>query len=128
VIGMTDSMETIAERISGALNARDMTAFRSLIADDARWGEGDIGDTRACHNRNDIIDTYERLLDQGVRGTIVETITGPAGIACHVQIEWPDNIPNPRGDLYQVFLVRDGLITRIEGMDDRDLAMEKICP
>jgi hypothetical protein len=127
-MGVTDSMETIAQRISSALNARDMTAFRSLIAEDAKWGEGDIGDGRACHNRNDIIKTYKRLLDQGVRGTVVETITGPAGIACHVEIEWPDDLPNRRDDLYQVFLVRDGLVTRIEGMDDRDLAIEKVRP
>lgn len=124
---MTDSMETIAQRISDALNARDMTAFRSLIADDARWGEGDVTDERTCHNRDDIIATYKRLLDKGVRGTVVETMTGPAGVACHVEIEWPDNASNRRGPtLYQVFLVRGGLVTRIHGVDDRDLAIAAI--
>ncbi len=128
IVAVTDSMETIAQRICSALNARDMTAFRSLIAEDAKWGEGEIGDRRACRTRDDIIKTYKRLLDQGVRGTVVETITGSAGIACRVAIEWPDILPNPRTDLYQVFCVRDGLVTRIEGMDDRDLAIEKIQP
>jgi hypothetical protein len=128
VIGMTDSIETIAQRITAALNARDMSAFRSLIAQDAKWGDSDLPDGRACFNRNDIITTYKRLLDQGVRGTVVETITGPAGVACHVVIEWPNNLPNPRNDLYQVFLVRDGVITRIEGMDERDLAVARIRP
>jgi len=128
VMGMAHSMETIAQRISSALNARDMTAFRSIIAEDAKWSGGDIGDGRACHNRNDIIKTYKRLLDQGVRGTVVETITGPAGIACRVEIEWPDNLSNPRDDLYQVFLVRNGVVIRIEGTDDRDLAIEKVRP
>jgi len=126
LMGMTDSIETIAQRISSALNASDMNALRSVIAEDAKWGEGDVGDGRACHNRNDIIKTYKRLRDQGVRGTVVETITGTAGVACHVEIEWPDRLPNRRGDFYQVFLVRDGLVTRIEGMDDRDLAIEKV--
>jgi hypothetical protein len=120
-------METLAQRISDALNARDMTAFRSLIAEDARWGEGDLTDERTCHNRGEIIATYKRLLAQGVRGTVVETMTGPAGVACHVEIEWPANAPNRRGpSVYQVFLVRDGLIIRIQGMDDRDLAIAAI--
>ena len=35
--------------------------------------------------------------------------------------------PNRRGPtLYQVFLVTDGLITRIEGHDDRNLALAAI--
>ena len=120
-------METIAQRISDALNARDMTAFRSLIAEDARWGEGDLTDERTCRSRDEIIATYKRLLDQGVSGTVVETMTGPAGVACHVEIDWPDNAPNRRDStLYQVFLVRDGLVTRIQGMDDRALAITTI--
>jgi hypothetical protein len=54
-------------------------------------------------------------------------MTGAAGVACHVEIDWPEDAPSSRGsDLFQVFLVRDGLVTRIEGMDDRDLAIEKI--
>ncbi len=124
---MTDPMETLAQRIRDTLNGRDMTAFQSLIAEDATWGEGGIDDQRACHSRNDIIATYKRLLDQGVHGTVIETISGPAGVACHLEIEWPDNTLHRREPtLYQVFLVRDGLITRVEGTDDRDLAMDKI--
>jgi hypothetical protein len=34
---MTD-MESMAQRISSALNDHDMTAFGSLIAEDAKWG------------------------------------------------------------------------------------------
>jgi hypothetical protein len=124
---MSDAMETIAAQLRDALNARDMTAFRSLIAEDAKWGEGGPDDERTCHNRNDIVATYKRLLAQGVRGTVVETIAGAAGVACHVELEWPDSAPNRRGpDLYQVFHVDDGLITRIEGTDDRDLAIASI--
>ena len=117
-------METVAARIRNALNAHDMDAFRALIAEDAVWGDGGPDDMRACHNRSDIIATYSRLLDQGVRGTVTETMTGPAGVAAVVEIEWPDDAPNRRGPrLYQVFRVTDGLITRIEGHDDRDVAI-----
>ena len=122
---MIDPMDALAERLRDALNARDMTAFRSLIAEDARWGDSDLPDGRACFNRNDIIATYKRLLHQGVTGTVVETITGPAGVACHIEIEWLD-ATDRRPTLYQVFLVTDGLVTRINGMDDRELAIEQI--
>jgi hypothetical protein len=120
-------MATIGARLRIALNARDMDAFRALIAEDATWGEGGPDDVRTCHHRNEIIANYKRLLDQGVRGTVTETIVGPGGVACLIEIEWPDDAPNRRGPtLYQVFLVTDGRITHIQGHDDRDLAIAVI--
>jgi SnoaL-like domain len=125
---VADPMETMAARVRNFLNARDVEALRALIAEDAQWGEGGPDDARTCHNRNEIIATYKRLLDQGVRGTVTETTTGPGGVACFIEVEWPDDAPNRRGPtLYQVFLVTDGLITRIQGHDDRELALAAIC-
>jgi hypothetical protein len=44
-----------------------------------------------------------------------------------VEIEWPEDSPNRRGPiLYQVFLVSDGLVTRIKGTDDRDFALAAV--
>jgi hypothetical protein len=121
------AMESLAARLRHALNARDTDAFRALIAENAVWGEGGPDDERTCHNRNDIIATYKRLLNQGVRGTVTETTTGPGGVACLVEIDWPVDVPNQRGPtLYQVFLVTDGVVTRIQGHDDRDLALAAI--
>jgi len=117
-------METTAARIRTALNARDMDAFRALIATDATWGE-DL--PTACRSRDDIIRTYKRLLDEGVRGSVVETTVGPGGVACLLEVDWPDPENHGRGPrFYQVFLVRDGLITKIEGHDNRDLALTSI--
>ena len=62
-----------------------------------------------------------------MRGTVTETTTGPSGVACLVEIDWPDDAPNRRGPtLYQVFVVNEGLIIRIEGHDDRDLAFAAV--
>jgi hypothetical protein len=120
-------METFAVRIRNALNARDMDAFRALIAEDALWGDGGPADERTCHNRDAIIATYKQLLHQGVRGTVTQTTSGPGGVVCTVDIDWPADAPNPRGStLYQVFRVTDGLVTRIQGYDDLDLAVEAI--
>jgi hypothetical protein len=120
-------MEAIAGEIRTALNARDMTAFGSLIAEGARWGDGGPDDERTCHNRSEIVATYQRLLADGVRGTVTETTTGPGGVACTLEVEWPERAANRRGPtIYQAFYVSDGLVTRIEGHDDRDRAIAAI--
>jgi hypothetical protein len=120
-------METLAASLRDSLNTRDMTAFRALIAENARWGHGGPDDERTCHNRNEIIATYKRLLATGVTGTVVETTTGPAGVACVLEVDWPDKAPNRRGPtIYQTFVVTDGLITYIEGHDDREHAIAAI--
>ena len=104
-----------------------MDVFAELIAEDARRGVGGPADARSCHNRNDIIATYNRLLHQGVRGTVTETTTVPGGVVRLTEIEWPDHAPNRRGStLYQVFHATDGLVTRIQGHDDCDLASAAI--
>jgi hypothetical protein len=120
-------IDAVADQLRAALNARDMTAFRSLIAEGATWGDGGPDDERTCHNRNEIIATYKRLLANGVRGTVTETTTGPHGVACRMEVEWPDGSPNRRGPtIYQAFSVTDGLVTRIAGYDDFDRAVAAI--
>ena len=120
-----EPMEAMAARLRVALNARDMNVFRTLIAEDARWGDGGADDERTCHSRNEIIATYERLLAEGVRGTVTETTTGRRGVVCRMDIEWPE--ANRRGPtIYQAFFVTDGLVTRIVGHDDPDRAIASI--
>ena len=76
---------------------------------------------------NSVIATYKRLLNDGVRGRVVETSTGPRGVACRLEVEWPDLEHEERGpSFYQVFLVTGGLVTKIEGHDERDLALAAI--
>jgi hypothetical protein len=119
-------MEVMAARIRTSFNALDMDAFRSLLAESAHWGE-DADSEQMCHNRNDIISTYKRLLDAGVRGRVVETVTGRRGVACLLEVEWPDREGAGRGPtFYQVFLVTDGLVTKIEGHDTKRRALAAI--
>jgi hypothetical protein len=124
---MAAPMETLAVRVRDAINARDMGAFRALIADDARWGYGGPDDARTCQNRHEIIANYKRLLAEGMRGTVTETATGPRGLVCVVEMQWPDNASNERGPaVYQAFFVTDGLITLIQGHENLDLAVAAI--
>jgi hypothetical protein len=49
---------------------------------------------------------------------VVETTTGPKGVACRLECEWPDPHQGRGPELHQVFLVNeDGKISRIVGHD-----------
>jgi hypothetical protein len=103
-----------------------MDGFRALLADDAVWGD-DPAHPRTCHGRDAIVATYEQLLADGVRGRVVETAAGPRGVACLLAVEWPEADRGARASsITQVFLVRDGLVTKIEGYDDWATAVAAI--
>ena len=122
-----EPMEVIAARIRTSLNARDIDTLRSLLAEKATWGEDPEGDS-FCHDRNDVIRNLKRLLAEGVQATIVDTITGPHGIAAHLMVEWPnpETAREDRVDFFQVYIVPEGLVTEIHGHDNRDSALASI--
>ncbi len=114
-------MEALAARLRTAFNERDMDTFRGLLADDARGGD-------TCRNRSEIIAHFKRLLNDGVDASIVETTTGSRGIACLLEVAWPDleNVRRDRRNFYQVYLVTDGCVTEIEAHEDRESALAAI--
>jgi hypothetical protein len=120
-------METLATQLRTAFNARDVDTFRGLLAEDARWGE-DPDAPNTCHNRAEIIAHIKQLLNEGVRASMTETTTGQRGVACLLEVEWPDpeNAPADRLGFYQVYVVTDGLVTEIQGHDDHDSALAAI--
>jgi len=118
----------LATRLRTAFNARDIDTVRSLLADGATWGEDPNGES-FCRNRNDIIRHLQQLLAEGIRATIVETITGPRGIVALVEVEWPDpeSAPPDRIRFAQVYVVNDdGLVSEIHGHDDMDSALAAV--
>ena len=120
-------MDDLATRLQAAFNARDIDSLRSLLAEDATWGEDPDGDS-FCHDRNDVIANVKRLLAEGVRATIVETITGPRGIAVRLHVDWPDP-DDQRPELqavYQSYVVTNGLVTEIHGHDDEAAAVAAV--
>lgn len=119
--------EALASRLRTALNTRDIDVLRSLLAEDATWGEDPDGES-FCHDRNDIIRHVKQLLDQGVRPTIVETTTGPRGIAVRLHVDWPDpEDQRPESQtVHQAYMVRDGVVTEIHGHDDQAAALAAI--
>jgi len=122
----TQETVRIGEQLRDAINIRDIDTFRSLLSPDATWGDDPESD-RYCHSRDQIIANYKRLLDDGVTGRVVETSTGPKGVACLLEVEWPDPENQGRGPrFYQVFLVTDRLVVHIEGHDQESVAQAAI--
>jgi hypothetical protein len=119
--------DALARRLRTAFNDRDIDTLRSVLAEGATWGEDPNGDS-FCHDRDDIIRNLKRLLAEGVRPTIVETTTGPRGIAAQVDVEWPDPevARSDRISFFQVYVVSDGLVAEIHGHDDKDSALAAI--
>ena len=119
--------EALATRLRTAFNDRDIDALRSLLAEGATWGEDPNGES-FCHDRDDIIRNLKRLLAEGVRAKVVETRTGPRGIAAELEVEWPDaqEARPDRINLFQVYVVTDGLVTEIHGHADEDSALAAI--
>jgi len=120
-------MVPFEEQLRTAFNARDIDTFHSLLAEDARWGP-DPDAPNSCHNRTEIIANFKQLLHDGVRASIVETTSGPLGVACLLEVEWPDaeGTRPDRQSFYQVYVLTDGLVTEIQGHDDRDSALAAI--
>ena len=119
--------EELALRLQRAFNTRDIDTLRSLLAENATWGDDPEGES-FCHDRNDVIAHVKQLLDDGVRATIVGTTTGPRGIAVRVQVDWPapeDQRPELQA-VHQAYMVIDGLVTEIHGYDDHDSALAAI--
>ena len=120
-------MDGLATELRTAFNERDIDAFRALLAEGARWGE-DPEHPTFCHNRNDIIAHLKQLLDEGVRATMVDTTTGLLGVACVLDVEWPEpeTWRPDRQSIYQTYMVTDGVITEIHSHEDHAAAVAAI--
>jgi ketosteroid isomerase-like protein len=115
----------LAEQIRAAFATRDIDTFWGLLGEDARWGDDDH--PNKCRSRADVIATFKRLLDEGVRGEIEETAIGPRGVIARLRVAWPDPQDRHPGELfYQAYLIRDGKIVEIQRYDDRESALSAI--
>jgi hypothetical protein len=117
----------LAAKLTTAFNARDNDALRSLVAEDATWGD-DPGGESFCHDRAGIVRHLEQLLAEGLRPTIVDTTTGPGGIAARFAVEWPgaDEGRAGRSTVAQVYVVTSGLVAEIHGHDDMASAVAAV--
>jgi ketosteroid isomerase-like protein len=111
---------SIAQQIRQAYSTRNLDALAPLLAEDVTWS--DPGTPRGCWNRSDVLATFSRLMADGVDGEITELSQGTTGMLCGLAVHWPDGTGEPERNVFHVYRVQDGLITRIDRFDDRDLA------
>jgi ketosteroid isomerase-like protein len=70
-----------------------------------------------------VIETFRRVMDQGVEADITELVAGAQGLMCGFAVR-----PRRRGDppservLFHVYRVRDDKIVEIQPFDDRKAA------
>lgn len=116
-----ESLDVMAEQIRHAFGSRDMDAFGQLLADDVRWGDDDA--PNACHNRSEVVGTFQSFIAEGVGGEVTEVEIGPAGVLCQLRVHWPDPADRERrAELFHLYRVRGGRIIEIEPYDERDAA------
>ena len=118
----------MAARLQTAFNTRDVDALAALLAPDATWGD-DPAEEGFCHDSADVIGRFRQLLAEGVQATVVDTRTGPRGIAVEFHVDWPAPEDQGRPELQEAhlaFMVTDGLVTTIRGQDDGESALAAI--
>jgi SnoaL-like domain len=116
--------DQIADRLEAAFATKDFDLLGQLLAPDARWGDDDH--PNKCRSRSDVISTFDRLLGEGVDGTVRDTIIGPKGVAVLLHVEWPNPGEGRGVNFYQAYLVHGGLVTEIQRHDDRKSAVAVI--
>jgi hypothetical protein len=73
-----------------------------------------------------VIATFDRLLGEGVEGTVTETITGPNGVAVLLHVEWPNPGEGRGVNFFQSYIGANGLVTEIQRHDDRRSAVAAV--
>jgi len=114
----SDAAQLIAERVSQALAAADLTAYAHLLHPDVRWGApGDP--SPPCQNRAQVLAWYQGGRDAGTRARVVETVAAGDKVLVGVEVIRADEGGAGQHTRWQVLTIRDGLIADIRGYDQR---------
>ena len=115
------TMDRVAAQIQSAFATKDLDALGRLLAPDARWGDDDH--PNKCRSRSDVVATFDRLLAEGVDGTVTEAVIGSNGVAVLLHVQWPNPGEGRGVNFYQSYIVSDGVVTEIQRHDDRRSAV-----
>jgi hypothetical protein len=117
-------MNQLAEQLQTAFTTKNLELLARLLHPDARWG--DDHHPNRCRSRAEVIATFDRLLGEGVDGTVTDTVIGPNGVAVLLHVEWPNPGEGRGVNFFQSYIVSDGLVTEIQRHDDRRSAVAAI--
>ena len=118
------TVEQVGSSLQAAFGNRDLGALGRLLAADARWGDDDH--PHKCRSRSDVVGTFERLLSDGVEGSVAESVTGPNGVAVKLHVQWPNPGEGRGVNFWQSYIVADGVVTEIQRHDDRRSAVAAV--
>ena len=117
--------EILAQGLRDALEGHDLDALASLMSPVVTWG--DVNDSRGCRDRSEVVATFARLRDAGVRARVNDVITGPRGVLVNLSVHWPVGAdPSPTSTVHQVYMVNKGVIVEVVGFDDPVTALDAI--
>lgn len=116
---MTD-VESIAERLRLAYEARELNLLGEVLADDVRWGDGDEDADDTCHTRTDVLNTYDALVASGIEAQVTEVTVRDERVIVGLEVIAPEGERRP---LFQAFTVRGGKVVDIRGYPTRAEAL-----
>jgi hypothetical protein len=118
------TVEQIADQLRSAFAIKDLDGLGLLLAADARWGDDDH--PNKCRSRSDVIGTFDRLLGEGVDGTVTESVTRPKDVAVELHVQWPNPGEGRGVNFWQSYIVTNRLVTEIQRHDDRRSAIAAV--
>ncbi|HSO96287.1 MAG TPA: nuclear transport factor 2 family protein [Acidimicrobiia bacterium] len=118
---------TIADRVRGALESTDLTAFSDLLDPAVRWGAPD-DPTPSCQDRRQVLDWYARGREAGVRARVTEVVAHGDKILVGLTVTGRLGAESNEGAVarWQVLTVAEGLIVDIRAFDDRRDATARV--
>ena len=106
-----------------ALRRRDLQALRSALDPAIVW-QG-VREDLLCHGPNEVVAGFVAARDEAYDIDALELIPAPGHVVVGVrraELREIDGTPL-HGEIYNVFAIDDGTITRIEDYADRDAAL-----
>lgn len=122
-----DTMNAIATRLSDALGAADLDAYRDLLDPNVTWGPPD--DVRSgCHSREEVLRWYRQGRARGVRAEVTEAVVRGDKILVGLRVrDGQTSAAEAEGSgRWQVLTVVDGRVRDIRGFDDRTEAARRL--
>lgn len=116
------NLEVIIAWLDG-LRRRDLQALRAALDPAIVW-QG-VREDLFCHGPDDVVAGFLAARDEGYDIDALELIPAPAHVVLGVrraELREIDGTPL-HGEIYNVFAVTDGTITRIDDYADRDAAL-----
>lgn len=114
----------MAELVTRAIGAEDLSAFTKLLDPDVTWGAPGARNP-SCKNRDQVLTWYERGRDAGVRGSVHDVRIVGNRLLVSLGVRGTENARVRGGTAlrFQVLTIADGRIVDIVGFDDRAEAL-----